>query len=74
MTAEIAHKWAEVFSSNDPDEFDCENRGGNYPAEVYDLFPVKISRNPAKYLQKPLENQIKLAVGCPLDSPCLIIY
>ena len=72
MAAETAHEWAEVFSSNNLDEFDCENRGGKYSAKFYDFFPVKISRNPYKCLQKPLQNHIKLAIGCPLDFPCLI--
>ncbi|CAF4846691.1 unnamed protein product [Rotaria magnacalcarata] len=39
MTAQTAHKWAEVFISNDLDEFDCENRGGKYTPDFYDFFP-----------------------------------
>ena len=39
MAAQTAHKWAEVFISNDLDEFDCENRGGKYTADFYDFFP-----------------------------------
>lgn len=38
MTAESAHKWAEVFISDDLDEFDCENRGDKHSAEFYDFF------------------------------------
>jgi hypothetical protein len=39
LTAEVAHKWSNVFIDGNFDEFICEGRGGKHGDSFYDIYP-----------------------------------
>ncbi|CAF1665546.1 unnamed protein product [Adineta ricciae] len=39
LTAEVAHKWADIFMNGNFDEFICDGRGGKRGNSFYDVYP-----------------------------------